>query len=82
MDDPGMDGDAIARFCRISNSNKLGITGTAAYLVDLLKQGDVEQAALAWDHMTAAGEEWKEHPDFLSAWENVQRAKIRQQFAG
>lgn len=75
--------DAVARFCRISNSNKLGVTGTTAYIVDLLRRGDdVEQAALAWDHLTAAGEEWREHPDYLPRWENAQRAEIRQQLTG
>ncbi|MEV0641495.1 hypothetical protein AB0I77_42545 [Streptomyces sp. NPDC050619] len=77
-----MDGDAIARFCRISNSNKLAVTGTTAYVLDLLKQGDIEQAALAWDHLTAAGEEWREHPDYLARWETPKRAEIRRQLTG
>jgi hypothetical protein len=71
--------DVATRFYRISNSNKLAITGTAAYVVDLLGRGENEQAALAWDHLTAAGEEWRDHPDYLPRWENAQRARIRQQ---
>jgi hypothetical protein len=81
-DDTTMDSNAIERFCRISNSNKLGITATTAYVLDLLKQDDLEQAALAWDHLTAAGEEWRAHPDYLARWENVQRAEIRRQLGG
>ncbi|WP_327749720.1 hypothetical protein [Streptomyces europaeiscabiei] len=78
-----MDPDAVARFCRTSNSNKLGVTGTTAYIVDLLRRGDnVEQSALARDHLTAAGEEWREHPYYLARWENPQRAEIRRQLAG
>ncbi|GHK05426.1 hypothetical protein SY2F82_72230 [Streptomyces sp. Y2F8-2] len=81
--DDTLDPDAAARFYRISNSNKLGLAGLTAYIVDLLKRGDDnEQAALAWDHLTAAGEEWREHPDYLPRWENAKRAEIRRQLAG
>ncbi|MER5916431.1 hypothetical protein ABT124_40095 [Streptomyces sp. NPDC001982] len=82
MDDDTMNPDAMARFWRISNSNKFAITCTTAYLLDLLNRDDVEQATLTWDHMTAAGEQWKEHPDFLPVWENAKLAQIRQQLAG
>lgn len=80
--DETMAPDAVARFCRISNSNKLGVTGTTAYIVDLLRQGDVEQAALAWVHLTAAGEEWRDHPDYLTRWENPQQAEIHRHPTG
>lgn len=79
LDDDTMSGEAIERFCRISNSNKLAVTSTAHSLVDLLSRGDNEQAALVWHHLTAAGEEWRDHPNYLPAWENAQRAEIRQQ---
>ncbi|MEY9933912.1 hypothetical protein ABH926_008575 [Catenulispora sp. GP43] len=75
--DETLSSDAMDRFSRISNAHKLGITGLTAYIVDLVNRGDIEQAALAWDHLTAAGEEWRDHPDYLPAWENVQRAEIR-----
>ncbi|MFF8789181.1 hypothetical protein [Streptomyces sp. NPDC015125] len=39
--------------------------------------GCAEQAALAWDHLTADGEERRDHPDYLPVWENPQRAEIR-----
>ena len=77
MDDETLTPDAMARFCRVSNAHKLGITGLTAYIVALGGQGDMEQAALAWGHLTAAGEEWRDHPDYLPGWENAERAEIR-----
>ncbi|MCX4680804.1 hypothetical protein OG413_36950 [Streptomyces sp. NBC_01433] len=77
-----LDPDALTRFCSISNCNKLAVTSASAYILDLLKQGDAEQAALTWHYLTAAGEEWREHPDHLHRWENIQRAEIRRQLAG
>ncbi|WUD72112.1 hypothetical protein OG937_10640 [Streptomyces sp. NBC_00510] len=75
--------EALARFNRISNSHKLAITCTAAYVLDLLNnEGDDEQTELAWDHMTQAGEQWKDHPGFLPAWQNAKMAQIRQMIAG
>jgi hypothetical protein len=77
--DPDTDPEAQARFYRISNSNKLALNAAAQALVDLLDHDDTEQAALAWHRLTAAGEEWRDHPDYLPAFENLQRAQIRQQ---
>jgi hypothetical protein len=74
--------DAAACFYRISNSNKLALTSTAKCLVGLLERDKSEQAAHTWHLMTAAGEEWREHPDYLPVWENAQRAEIRQRLAG
>lgn len=82
LNDGTMEPDAQARFWRVSNSNKLTLTSTAECLVHLLASGDDEQAAPAWHQLTAAGEEWRDHPDHLPVWENVQRAQIRQQLGG
>ncbi|MEU9849276.1 hypothetical protein [Streptomyces sp. NPDC047985] len=74
--------DAAARFYRVSNSNKLAVTSTRRCLADLLDRGDDKLAELIWHLLTAAGEEWKDHPDYLPRWENHQRAEIRRQLAG
>lgn len=75
--------EAAARFYRISNSNKLAITAATGYVMDLLKRGyDDEQAARVWDHLTAAGEEWRDNADYQVRWENPQRARIRSAIAG
>ncbi|WP_128429417.1 hypothetical protein [Streptomyces cyaneus] len=81
-DDDTMEPDAMARFWRISNSNKYAITATAEGLVELLSRGDTEQAARAWHLLTGAGEQWKDHPAFLPVWENAQLARVRQMIAG
>ncbi|GAA2314624.1 hypothetical protein Scani_48090 [Streptomyces caniferus] len=80
--DDALDPDAMARLFRVSNSNKLAITSTTRCLVHLLARYEVDQAALTWHHLTAAGEEWRSHPDYLPVWENAQRAQIRQQLEG
>ncbi|MDX3232906.1 hypothetical protein [Streptomyces sp. ME19-01-6] len=82
MDDPTMDGAAMERFSRVSNSNKYAITATAELLVGLLSRGDDEQVARAWHCLTGAGEQWRDHPDYLARWENAQLAQIRQQLGG
>ncbi|MFG3585152.1 hypothetical protein [Streptomyces sp. NPDC047990] len=74
--------EAAAGFYRISNSNKLALAGAAAYIHTLLKLGDTEQAELAWNHLTAAGEQWRDHPDHLADWENPQQAQIRALLGG
>lgn len=81
--DEDFDLDAMARFSRISNAHKLTLTGTTAYILDLLRRNDdPEQVALAWHHLTAAGEEWKDHPDYLPHWQNPQRAEVRRALQG
>ncbi|MER6092473.1 hypothetical protein [Streptomyces bluensis] len=82
IDDDTMEPDAMDRFWRISNSNKLAITATAECLAHLLNRGDDEQAARAWHLLTSAGEQWKDHPDYLPVWENAQLARVRQLIAG
>lgn len=82
LDDGTMEPDAMARFWRVSNSNKRAITATAECLADLLYRGDDELAERAWHLLTGAGEQWKEHPDFLPVWENPQLAQVRQLIAG
>ncbi|MFF1843039.1 hypothetical protein ACFVW9_15000 [Streptomyces sp. NPDC058217] len=79
-----LDPDDAARFYRISNSNKLGIAGTTAGLLGLLERGDApEQVSSVWHFLTAAGEEWRDHPDYeADSWENPQRALVRQMIAG
>ncbi|RPE39715.1 hypothetical protein EDD90_2732 [Streptomyces sp. Ag109_O5-1] len=74
--------EAAQRFYRISNSNKLALAGTAAYLHTLLKTGDTEQATLAWNYLTQAGEQWRDHPDHLADWENPQMAQVRALIGG
>ncbi|WP_329028300.1 hypothetical protein [Streptomyces sp. NBC_00690] len=62
---------------RLSNSNKLALTGTTAYLLDTLKRGDNEQAARVWDYLTSCGEQWQEHSAWKTAWANPARAALR-----
>ncbi|MET9375138.1 hypothetical protein ABZX98_13425 [Streptomyces sp. NPDC002992] len=80
--DEALDPDAMAHFWRISNSNKLAITGAAESLGILLSRGELEQAERTWHLLTAAGEQWLNHPDHLPAWENSQAASVRQMLAG
>lgn len=80
--DDTLDPEAAARFYRVSNSNKLAITGTAELLTSLLERGAEEQVERAWHLLTSAGEQWRDHPDYLDRWENPQLARVRQMIAG
>ncbi|TXS68918.1 hypothetical protein [Streptomyces sp. sk2.1] len=80
--DEDLDPDAAARFYRVSNSNKYGLAGMAESVVHLLAQGNAEAVERAWHLLTGAGEQWREHPDYLSAWENPQMARVRLALGG
>ncbi|MGW7283918.1 hypothetical protein ACWGH4_00205 [Streptomyces sp. NPDC054847] len=80
--DEDLDPDAAARFNRVSNSNKHGIAGMAEAVSYLLAQDDAEGAERAWHLLTGAGEQWRDHPDYLSVWENPQLARVRQALGG
>lgn len=82
IDDETIEPDAAARFYRISNSNKYGLVGLAESVARLLAQGDVEKVERAWHLLTGAGEQWRDHPDYLSAWENPQMASVRLALGG
>ncbi|MER5556368.1 hypothetical protein ABT001_32725 [Streptomyces sp. NPDC002793] len=63
---------------RLSNSNKLALAGTTAYLLATLSQGQTEQAARVWDYLTSCGEQWQEHPNWNNTWANPARSALRQ----
>lgn len=62
---------------RLSNTTKLALAGTAAYLLATLTQGQNEQAGRLWDHLTSCGEEWQDHPDWRPTWANPARAALK-----
>ncbi|MFF2571183.1 hypothetical protein [Streptomyces sp. NPDC058084] len=76
--DQTLEGDAYDRFFRISNCNKYGIAAAAESISYLLDHGDTEGAARAWHLLTGAGEQWRDHPDYLPVWQNPQLASVRQ----
>lgn len=61
---------------RLSNTAKLSLAGTAAYLLVTLTQGQTEQAARLWDNLTACGEEWQDHVEWRPSWANPARASL------
>jgi len=62
---------------RLSNSTRLAVAGTTAYLIACLVQEQHAQAAHAWDYLTGCGEQWQEHPDWKAEWANPARAALR-----
>lgn len=62
---------------RLTNSNRLALAVTAAYLLNVLDQGDREQAILLWDHLTTCGEQWETHENWRAEWANPARAALR-----
>ncbi|MER0442973.1 hypothetical protein ABR738_00025 [Streptomyces sp. Edi4] len=76
--DETLEPEAQARFFRVSNSNKHGLAGTAESILFHLDQDNAEAAERAWHLLTGAGEQWRDHPDFLPTWQNPQLASVRQ----
>ncbi|MFF0736924.1 hypothetical protein ACFYVK_35585 [Streptomyces chartreusis] len=77
-----LDEEAAARFYRISNCNKLGVASAGRALLGIVQHGAPDLAIELWHLLTAAGEEWSNHPDYSDVWENAQRARVRRMIAG
>lgn len=61
---------------RLTNSHRLALAGTVAYLLAALGEGQNGQAAALWDNLTACGEQWQDHPQWRPAWRNPARAAL------
>lgn len=79
--DPASSDEAVERFRRVSNSNKLALAGSTAYLLHLLKDQQLAQAERVWETLTTCGEQWQDHPDWNAAWTNPARARLLQGLA-
>ncbi|WLQ63372.1 hypothetical protein [Streptomyces glycanivorans] len=80
--DETLEGEAQARYFRLSNASKYGLPGTVESVSYLLAQGDTEGVTRVWHLLTGAGEQWRDHADYLPAWQNPQLASIRQALEG
>lgn len=78
LDDLDLSEEATERIRRVSNSNKLALAGTTAYLLDLLKRQEIAQAGRVWDYLTGCGEQWHDHPRWKPEWANAAQARATQ----